>query len=185
MTAVLLVEDEAPARRILAAGLARRGWQVTAVGSAEEALPLLHRPWAVVVTDLRLPGADGLAVLAEARRLGSAAARVVVTSFADKERAIAALNLGADHLIEKPFGVETLHGILAGLAAGRPAPGPAVPEDRLAALPLDDQERRIVAALLRGVGNRRIAEELGIAEQTVKNQLTRIYGRLGVEGRTG
>jgi DNA-binding NarL/FixJ family response regulator len=158
---------------------------VTAVATAEVALPLLHRPWAAIVTDLRLPGQDGLAVLAEARRLGSTAVRVVVTSFADKDRAIAALNLGADHLLEKPFGVETLSAVLAGLLGppdGRRSP---VPEDRLAALPLDDRERRIVAALLRGAGNREIAAELGLAEQTVKNQLSAIYERLGVSGRPG
>lgn len=182
---VLLVEDEAVARRLTAQGLIRRGYRVTAVGSAEEALPLLHRPWSVIITDLRLPGRDGLAVLAQARALGTSTVCVVITSFADKERAIAALNLGCDHLLEKPFGIEALAGILGELLEPSGHRRPPVPADRLAALPLDERERRLVAAVLRGSGNRQIAIEMGLAEQTVKNQLSAIYARLGVEGRAG
>lgn len=191
MTAdILLVEDESPARELLARGLSRLGYQVTGVGDGADAVPLLHRKWDVVVTDLVMPRLDGLRLLEEVNRLCPRALRVVITSFADKDKVVTVLNLGADYLLEKPFGVERLAGILERLLGDRD--GSSTGGDsmvqffqrRLLGLPLTPRERELVAGLLKGHSNKQLATSFDISEQTVKNNLSAVYAKLGVQSRT-
>lgn len=191
MTAdILLVEDESPARELLSRGLSRLGYQVTGVGDGADAVPLLHRKWDVVVTDLVMPRLDGLRLLDEVNRLCPRALRVVITSFADKDKVVAVLNLGADYLLEKPFGVERLAGILERLLGdrdGSSAGGDSMVQffqRRLLGLPLTPRERELVAGLLKGHSNKQLAASFDISEQTVKNNLSAVYAKLGVQSRT-
>jgi two-component system, LuxR family, response regulator FixJ len=184
---ILLVEDEAPSRELLARGLSRLGYRVTGVGDGVDAVPLLHRPWDVVVTDLMMPRMDGLRLLNEVNRLCPRALRVVITSFADKDKVVAVLNLGADFLLEKPFGVDRLAGILDRLLSDRAGSSDTMVQffqRRLLGLPLTVRERDLVAGLLKGQSNKELAIALGIGEQTVKNMLSAIYAKLGVQSRT-
>ncbi|MBA3699665.1 MAG: response regulator transcription factor [Planctomycetes bacterium] len=184
---ILLVEDEAAARELLARGLSRLGFRVTGVGDGADAVPLLHRPWDVVVTDLQMPRLDGLRLLDEVNRLCPRALRVVITSFADKDKVVAVLNLGADYLLEKPFGVDRLAGILDRLLADRSGSTDSMVQffqRRLLGLPLTVRERDLVAGLLKGQSNKELAANLGIGEQSVKNALSAIYAKLGVQSRT-
>lgn len=184
---ILLVEDEAPARTLLARGLSRLGYRVTAVADGAEAIPLLHRPWDAIVTDLVMPRVDGLSLLEEARRRGLRAARVVITSFADKDKVIAALNLGAAYLLEKPFGIDRLAEIIRRLLADRREGADAMVhffQQRLLGLPLASRERDLVAGLLKGSSNKELAARYGISQQTVKNILSGVYAKLGVTSRT-
>lgn len=187
---ILLVEDESPARELLARGLSRLGYQVTGVGDGADAVPLLHRKWDVVVTDLVMPRLDGLRLLDEVNRLCPRALRVVITSFADKDKVVAVLNLGADYLLEKPFGVERLAGILERLLGDRAASATGGDsmvqffQRRLLGLPLTPRERELVAGLLKGHSNKQLAASLDISEQTVKNNLSAVYAKLGVQSRT-
>lgn len=183
---ILLVDDEAPARELLARGLARRGFQVTPAADGAEAVTMLHRHWDAVVTDLVMPRLDGLGLLAEVNRLCPRALRIVVTSFADKDRVVAVLNLGADYLLEKPFGVERLAGILDRLLADRSSGDDHLGQfflRRLRGLPLTERERELVALVLKGGSNKELAAALGTAEQTVKNLLSGVYAKLGVQSR--
>lgn len=184
---ILLVEDEAAARELLARGLSRLGYRVTGVGDGADAVPLLHKPWDVVVTDLQMPRMDGLRLLDEVNRLCPRALRVVITSFADKDKVVAVLNLGADYLLEKPFGVDRLAGILDRLLADRSTTSDSMVQffqRRLLGLPLTVRERDLVAGLLKGQSNKELAASLNINEQTVKNALSAIYAKLGVQSRT-
>ena len=184
---ILLVEDEAAARELLARGLSRLGYRVTGVGDGADAVPLLHKPWDVVVTDLQMPRLDGLRLLDEVNRLCPRALRVVITSFADKDKVVAVLNLGADYLLEKPFGVDRLAGILTRLLADRSSSSDSMVQffqRRLLGLPLSVRERDLVAGLLKGQSNKEIAASLDINEQSVKNALSAIYAKLGVQSRT-
>jgi DNA-binding NarL/FixJ family response regulator len=184
---ILLVDDEAMARELLARGLSRLGYQVTAVGDGAEAVPLLFRTWDVIVTDLVMPRMDGLRLLEEINRSCPRALRVVITSFADKDKVVTVLNLGADYLLEKPFGVERLAGILARLLADRGANSDQMTQffhRRLIGLPLTPRERELVAGLLKGHSNKELATALNITEQTVKNMLSGVYSKLGVQSRT-
>ena len=184
---ILLVDDEAMARELLARGLSRLGYQVTAVGDGAEAVPLLFRSWDVIVTDLVMPRLDGLRLLEEINRSCPRALRVVITSFADKDKVVTVLNLGADYLLEKPFGVERLAGIIARLLADRGANSDQMTQffhRRLIGLPLTPRERELVAGLLKGHSNKELATALSITEQTVKNMLSGVYSKLGVQSRT-
>jgi DNA-binding NarL/FixJ family response regulator len=184
---ILVVDDEVAARELLARGLTRLGYQVTTAADGLTATELLHHPWEVIITDLLMPRMDGLALLTEINQRCPRALRVVVTSFADKDRVVAALNLGADYLLEKPFGVERLGAVLVHLLADRDSaaePMAQFIDRRLRSLPLSPRERQLVALLLKGRSNRELAAEAGQAEQTVKNLLSQIYAKLGVQGRS-
>jgi DNA-binding NarL/FixJ family response regulator len=152
-----------------------------------DAVALLHRPWDVIITDLAMPRMDGLQLLQEMNRLCPRALRVVITSFADKDKVVTVLNLGADYLLEKPFGVERLADIVQRLLADRSAgPDQMVQffQRRLIGLPLTPREREMVTELLKGRSNKEIAADFAIGEQSVKNMLSGIYAKLGVQSRT-
>ncbi len=183
---ILLVEDEPVGRDLLARGLTRAGYEVATAADGVLAAELLAGPFDYVVTDLVMPNADGLAVLAELNRRQHSALRIVMTSFADKERVVAVLNLGADYLLEKPFGVDALRAILERLKAER-GDGTAHLAQffrrRLLGLPLTPRERELVELVLQGDSNKQIARKLGISEQTVKNALSHAYESMGVQSR--
>ena len=108
MTRVLVVDDEPPIVRAVAANLRVRGFEVLTAATGEAALAAVetHQPDCVVL-DLGLPGIDGLEVL---RRLRTwTQVPVVVLTAIDSERdKVAALDLGADDYVTKPFGVAEL-----------------------------------------------------------------------------
>ena len=108
MTRVLVVDDEAPIRRAMAANLRARGYDVDLAETGEEALALAarHHP-DVVLLDLGLPGMDGLEVIDGLR--GWSQVPIVVLSARGSERdKVAALDAGADDYVSKPFGMDEL-----------------------------------------------------------------------------
>jgi two-component system KDP operon response regulator KdpE len=108
VTRVLVVDDEAPIRRALAANLKARGYDVDAAETGEQALDLAarHHP-DVVLLDLGLPGIDGLEVIDGLR--GWTHVPIVVLSARGAERdKVAALDAGADDYVAKPFGMDEL-----------------------------------------------------------------------------
>lgn len=183
---VLLVDDEATGRELLARGLTRAGFEVETAGDATQAGERLVREFDFVVTDLVMPRGDGLQLLAELNRLAHPAQRVVVTSFADKERVVSVLNLGADYLLEKPFSVERLTQVLRKLESERGEDAEGLKRffhRRLTGLPLTPRERELVQLVLQGDSNKQIARRLGISEQSVKNMLSHAYKSLDVQSR--
>ena len=122
MTRVLVVDDEPPIVRAVAANLRARGFEVLTAANGEAALTAAetHQPDCVVL-DLGLPGIDGLEVL---RRLRTwTQVPVVVLTAVDGERdKVTALDLGADDYVTKPFGVaELMARIRVALRHARPA----------------------------------------------------------------
>jgi two-component system response regulator FlrC len=108
-THLLLVEDDHDLRDALESTLKRAKWDVTAVDSAEAGLAALQlRSADLVVSDIRLPGMDGLALLQRLREQSSHTPVVLMTAHADAMLAIAALKAGARDLLLKPFGAEQL-----------------------------------------------------------------------------
>ncbi len=182
---VLVVDDEDDAREMLVRGLGRLGWDAAGAADGLEALGRLGDGWGAVVTDLLMPRADGFAVLDAARDRAPAAVRIVVTAFGDKARVLDALNRGAHYLLEKPFGVADLDRVLASLGAGRDDGEPlsALYQRSLDRLDLGERDRQFVTLVLKGLPNREIAGVLGLGEQTVKNYLQGLYGRLGIASR--
>lgn len=110
MADILLVEDEANARRVLSMGLELLGHQVTGAGSAEEAAALLQaQVFDVVLTDLRMEGRDaGLEVIESAGRLQPDAPVLLLTAYASADTAVAAMKMGAFDYLTKPVSNEAL-----------------------------------------------------------------------------
>jgi DNA-binding NarL/FixJ family response regulator len=157
------------------------------VGDGAEAVPLLMHTWDIIVTDLVMPKLDGLRLLEEINRHCPRAMRIVITSFADKDKVVTVLNLGADYLLEKPFGVERLASVIERLLADRGTGGDQMAQffqRRLVGLPLSQRERDVVSGVLKGRSNKELAGDLGIGEQSVKNLLSGVYTKLGVQSRT-
>ena len=185
MPRILLVDDEVDTRELLARSLGRRGFTVATAADGECALRMIDDGFDIVVTDLLMPRLDGIGLLKEIGRRENPPVRVVITSFADKERAVAAINLGASYLIEKPFTTDQLAEVLTRLSDERSAGADldGIFKRRLAELDLDDRQRTLVVYLLKGLSNREIAELMKSTEQSIKNSFHQLYQRLGIGSR--
>ncbi|MCP1726358.1 DNA-binding NtrC family response regulator [Natronospira proteinivora] len=106
---ILLVEDDPSLSRLIVEELEEGGWEVRAVDTAEKAVPLLEQ-WdpALVLSDLRLPGANGMSLLEEAQSMSLPPAFVILTAFGSIEQAVEALKAGADEFLTKPIDVDHL-----------------------------------------------------------------------------
>jgi DNA-binding NtrC family response regulator len=104
---VLVVEDEAKLRRVIELQLHSAGYEVDQAGSAEEALRLVDRA-SLVLTDLKLPGMDGLEFLSLLRRQDAQVPVVVMTAFGTVENAVEAMKTGATDFLPKPFSLDHL-----------------------------------------------------------------------------
>src|SRR6266849_3351968 len=102
---VLLVEDEEKLRRVIELQLQSSGYDVLKAGSAEEALKLADQA-DLILTDLRLPGMDGLELLATLRRQNSHTPVIVMTAFGSVEVAVQAMKAGAADFLPKPFSLD-------------------------------------------------------------------------------
>jgi two-component system response regulator HydG len=107
---ILVAEDNDALRRGIVLALRERGGAVTEAASGERAVALLHDtsqdPYDVVVTDLRLPGADGLAVLGAARERDPRTSVVLMTAYGTIETAVEAMRSGAFDFVQKPLDLE-------------------------------------------------------------------------------
>ena len=110
MNRVLVVDDEAGIRRAaLEAHFLRRNWLVDTAANAREALEKFGRAkHPLVVTDIRMPGADGFAVMREARSLAPHTAVILLTAFANVPDAVTAMKGGAFDYLVKPVSFEQL-----------------------------------------------------------------------------
>lgn len=104
---VLLVEDDAGLRELLQEELEDAGMAVEPVDSAEKALRALQQASPdLVISDLRLPGMDGMALLHEVRNLHARPAFLIITAFGTISQAVEALKQGADEFLTKPLDLE-------------------------------------------------------------------------------
>jgi len=109
MNRVLVVDDEAGMRAALEAHFLRRDWRVDTAANAGEALEKFRRVLhPLVVTDIRMPGADGFSVMREARALAPHTAVILLTAFASVPDAVTAMKGGACDYLVKPVAFEQL-----------------------------------------------------------------------------
>jgi DNA-binding NtrC family response regulator len=104
---ILVVEDEEKLRRVVQLQLQSSGLEVLQASTAEQGLKLADQA-DLILTDLRLPGMDGLALLAELRRQNSTAPVIVMTAFGTVEGAVEAMKSGAVDFLMKPFTLDHL-----------------------------------------------------------------------------
>jgi two-component system, OmpR family, KDP operon response regulator KdpE len=105
---ILVVDDEPPIRKLLRMGLTSQGYEVLDAPNGKTALELLARKPALVILDLGLPDMDGLELLRRIRSREEGIAVVVLSSRGDEAGKVAALDLGADDYVTKPFGMDEL-----------------------------------------------------------------------------
>lgn len=108
---ILIVEDEEKLRRVIQLRLAGEGFEITQAASAEEALPLAARA-DLILSDLRLPGMDGLELLALLRRQNSVTPIILMTAHGSVGAAVEAMKSGAADFLEKPFALDHLSAIV-------------------------------------------------------------------------
>jgi excisionase family DNA binding protein len=103
---VLVVDDEASIRDLLSKTLALAEYDVDLAPDGRSALDRLRViPYDLLITDLKMPGVDGLAVIREARRLKTDLPVLIITGYSTEASAIEAVNLGVSGYLTKPFRV--------------------------------------------------------------------------------
>jgi DNA-binding NtrC family response regulator len=108
---VLVVEDEEKLRRVVQLHLESLGYEVDGAASAEQALPLVAAA-DLVMTDLRMPGMDGIQFIKQMQGRGAAAAVLVITAHGSVETAVEAMKLGAADFLQKPFSLDHLAAVV-------------------------------------------------------------------------
>ena len=113
MPAILIVEDEAKMRRLLELNLGEDGFTTFSAGDAETGLKLLREnPIDLVLTDLKLPGMNGLEFLQTIKRQNAATPVVVMTAFGSVETAVEAMKAGASDYVLKPFSLTEMRMVI-------------------------------------------------------------------------
>jgi DNA-binding NtrC family response regulator len=131
---ILVVDDERTIRETLEWRFRERRWRVRTTGTGGEGLALMDaEPFDIVVTDLVLPDADGLALVRKAATLDRAPAVVIITAYPTVETAVEALRRGAADYVRKPFRLDELTArvqhVLEQRGTLRPAHRPAPADD--------------------------------------------------------
>jgi NarL family two-component system response regulator LiaR len=194
---VLIVDDHAAVREglrtflelqdgIAVAGEAADGEQ--AVMQAEALRP------DVVLMDLVMPRLDGVGAMRELRRRLPDTRVIVLTSFAEDERLLPAIQAGAAGYLLKNVAPPELARAVRAAHAGEALIDPVIaarlvdaiaqPAGEPAPERLTAREQEVLALIARGYSNKRIALELGIAEKTVKTHVGHVLAKLGVTDRT-
>jgi DNA-binding NarL/FixJ family response regulator len=196
MIRVLVVDDHPVLRNGLEQLVAGAG-DMEVVGSAADGGAALEQVRAtspdVVLMDLQMPGVDGVTATRTILAETTGTQVLVLTSFSDGERIVAALDAGAvGYLLKDADPDDVLDGIRAVSRGESPihpraarellgtrgggAPGPSVQ--------LTPREIEVLTLVLEGLANKQIARRLGITERTVKAHLTSTFARIGVRDRT-
>ena len=111
---ILVVDDEAAIRDLLSKTLALADYDVDLAPDGRTALERLRIiPYDLLITDLKMPGVDGLTVVREARRLKADIPVIIITGFSTEASAIDAVNLGVSGYLTKPFRVPRVLAVAA------------------------------------------------------------------------
>jgi two-component system KDP operon response regulator KdpE len=105
---ILVIDDEPAIRKLLRTGLASQGYEVLEAPNGRSALELLAGKPDLAILDLGLPDVDGLELLRQIRERQEGLPVVVLSSRGDEAGKVAALDLGADDYVTKPFGMDEL-----------------------------------------------------------------------------
>ena len=198
MVRVFLLDDHDIVRRGLAHMFEKES-DIEVVGEAETAEEGLSRipPTRpdVALLDVRLPDGDGVTVCREIRSRHPEIHCLMLTSFSDDEALFDAIMAGASGFILKQVKSEEIVQAVRFVAKGQSLLDPAVtgrvlerlrkgPEEDERLAKLSPQERNILELIADGLTNRQIAEEIHLAEKTVKNYVSNLLTKLGMERRT-
>jgi two-component system response regulator FixJ len=184
--AIHVIDDDEAVRRAIALLLQSAGWPTVTHASGLTFLGVLpdvqQTLIGCVLTDVRMPGLDGIALLQHLRASGFAAPIVVMTAHGDVTTAVQAMKCGAADFIEKPFDDDALLAVIDTAQQAR-VNGDGLREAmeatrRLAAL--SPREREVLDLLVSGKPNKMVAQQLAISQRTVEVHRARLLERLGV-----
>jgi DNA-binding NarL/FixJ family response regulator len=191
---VVIVDDHAVVRSGLEQLLAAES-DIDVVGTARngrEALTTIAETAPeVVLMDLSMPDLDGIEATRQVSAKHPGVHVVVLTSFADKQRILDALEAGAVGYLLKDAEPESVAVAVRSAAAGESPLDPKAARVLLdarrtpaAASTLTAREQEVLGLVAEGLANKNIARRLGISERTVKAHLTRVFQAIGVADRT-
>ncbi|WP_300677088.1 response regulator transcription factor [Nocardioides sp.] len=198
MITVYLLDDHAVVRDGLRTLLEASG-EIEVIGESGSAVEATRqipelRP-DVAVLDNRLPDGNGIEVCRDIRAVAPEIRALVLTSYDDDEALFSAIMAGAAGYLLKEIGTADLVSAIRSVSAGlslidisltqrvldRVRNGPSVAPELES---LTEQERRILELIAEGLTNRQIGERMSLAEKTVKNYVSGILSKLGLERRT-
>lgn len=196
MSAIRLViaDDHPVVRAGICAELEQSGFEVVAqAANGREAIEMVrrHRP-DILILDIMMPEMNGTEVLALLEQEPEPGMRVIALSALNNEAHMAAvMGAGAQGYILKEEAPETIAQAVEVVMRGLPwiSPRLVAQFSRLVArggaydLELSRRERQILCLIARGMSNQEIGDSLSIAEQTVKNHVTNLYTKIGVNSR--
>ena len=180
----MLLESEGDITVVGEAGLAAQAW-----GMIEESRP------DVAILDARLPDGSGMDVCREIRSRDPSVAALILTSFDDDEALLSAILAGAAGYVLKQVRGRDLVEDVRRVAAGESLLDPTATArvlERIRRSPRSDpalerltsQEQRVLDLIGEGMTNRQMAEAMSLAEKTVKNYVSALLAKLGVDSRT-
>jgi two-component system response regulator FixJ len=180
-----VVEDDEPMRDSLVELLEEAGYKALAYASGEE---LLARGPAAepgcVVSDMRMPGIDGLTLLRRLRADGCGLPLILITGHGDIPMAVNAMKAGAIDFLEKPFEADALLSAIA-MALRIRSSGAAAEDGEAARRRLEKltlREHEVLEHLVAGKSNKEAAEKLGVSPRTVEFHRANIMEKTGAAG---
>ncbi|MET0582068.1 MAG: response regulator transcription factor [Pseudoxanthomonas sp.] len=193
---VALADDQALVRAGLRALLQQQGISVAL--EAEDGADLLqkleHERVDVVLSDIRMPGTDGIAALLQLRERGDVTPVLLLTTFDDSDLLLRATDAGAQGFLLKDAAPEDLRDAIVRVAAGETLLQPVSTDPVRARFRFRDEsapsetfgarEVAILRLLAGGYSNKEIARSLFLAEGTVKNYVSTLLDKLGTRDRT-
>jgi two-component system, NarL family, response regulator DevR len=195
---VFLLDDHEVVRQGLRA-LLESGGDIEVVGESGLALEAAARIPAlrpdVAVLDARLPDGSGIEVCRTVRAVDPTIKALILTSYDDDEALFAAIMAGAAGYVLKEIGGQDLIGAVRTVAAGNSLIDPSLtarvlervrngPATAPELADLTEQELKLLSLIAEGLTNRQIGERMFLAEKTVKNYVSSILAKLGLERRT-
>ncbi|MGJ4910799.1 response regulator FixJ [Bradyrhizobium sp. HKCCYLS2033] len=180
---VYVIDDDEAMRDSLNFLLDSSGFDVTLFENAEvflSRLPML--PFGCVVSDVRMPGIDGIELLKRMKGAGSSFPILVMTGHGDVPLAVEAMKLGAIDFLEKPFEDERLVAMIeTAIQQAEPAAkNESVTQDILARVAsLSPRERQVMDGLMAGLSNKLIAREYDISPRTIEVYRANVMTKMG------
>jgi len=167
--AVFVVDDDDAMRDSLDFLLSSAGCAVRTFEAAERLLEALtDSNCGCVVSDVRMPGIDGLELLRRIKAARPSLPVVIITGHGDVPLAVEAMKLGAADFVEKPFDDERLIGVVQAALAGAPREADPANEIGARVASLSPRERQVLDGLVSGLSNKAIARNYDISPRTIE-----------------
>jgi two-component system response regulator FixJ len=175
-THIFFVDDEPKIRKVVAKTLKRLGPTVSCFSCADDCLKRLqHKKCDLLITDIRMPGTDGIGLLIKAKGIAPWLPVLVITGYGDIPMAVKALKAGATDFIEKPLDAQNFVSTVKSILEQN------TPSDRLQGKALTKTEMKVLRLILNGMSNRKMASQLHRSIRTIESHRNRIMRKVDAD----